>query len=74
MSRPIPNPPPGFESLTAEEKIKYVQSLWDYIASEADAAPLPEWQRRMLDERLEDLEKNPDAEVPWPEVRGRILK
>jgi len=33
MSQSIPMPPPGFDALTVEEQIDYVQSLWDHIAA-----------------------------------------
>ena len=66
-------PPPGFDLLSIDEKIEYVQSLWDRIAADADAVPLTEWQRQLLDERLDDLTQNPDAGVPWEDVQAQIL-
>jgi hypothetical protein len=33
MAREVPNPPPGFDELTVEQKLDYVQSLWDRIAA-----------------------------------------
>jgi len=74
MGSPVPIPPPGFEDLSVDEKIEYVQSLWDHIASDAEAVPLTDWQRQLLDERLKDLEENPDSGVPWPQVRAGILR
>ncbi len=67
-------PPPGFDGLSTEDKIEYVQSLWDHIASDVDRVPLTDWQERLLDERIKDLEKNPDAGIPWPKVRERIFR
>lgn len=29
MLNPIPLPPPGFDDLSVEEKLDYLQSLWD---------------------------------------------
>ena len=74
MSSAPQNPPPGFDALSIEEKIEYVQSLWDRIASDVDKVPLTEWQRQLLDERLNDLEKNPEAGIPWSEVQAGILR
>ena len=74
MGNPVPIPPPGFDGLSAEEKIEYVQSLWDHIASNADAVPFTDWQAQLLDERLKDLDENPESSVPWSEVRGGILR
>jgi hypothetical protein len=44
-------------------------------ASPDDAAgflPIPDWQRQILDERLADIETNPDAEQPWEEVKAEL--
>ena len=74
MDDPVPIPPPGFEELSVEEKITYVQSLWDLIASDVDTAPLEHWQVQLLEERLADLDENPEAGIPWPRVRAEVLR
>jgi len=74
MGQALPIPPPGFDGLSIEEKIEYVQSLWDHITSGVDTIPLTDWQKRLLDERLENLEKNPDAGIPWAQVRDGVLR
>jgi putative addiction module component (TIGR02574 family) len=52
MAQPVPNPPPGFDALSVDEKIDYVESLWDHIVSQS-SVPLPDWQRELLQERLD---------------------
>jgi hypothetical protein len=34
---------------------------------------IPVWQREILNERLADLERNPDDGQPWDEVRAELL-
>ena len=41
-----------FRELSADEKIRLVQELWDEIAKEVERAPPRDSQRRLLDERL----------------------
>ena len=65
-------PPPGFEELSIDEKIEYVQSLWDHISEDAATVPVPAWQKEILEERLAELEANPDSVVPWEEVLDRV--
>ena len=72
MSKPLPIPPPGFDDLSVEEQIDYVQSLWDRIAAGPAEVPVPEWHREVLDERLKDYEANPDAGDSWDVVRERL--
>jgi putative addiction module component (TIGR02574 family) len=74
MGNALPIPPAGFEGLSLEEKIEYVQSLWDHIASDVGAVPLMDWQKHLLDERLAEYEKNPDSGIPWTTVRAGILR
>ena len=63
-----------FRKLPATEKIRLVQQLWDEIAEEAGHLPLTESQRRLLDERIDEHEANPDDVEPWEEARDDILR
>jgi putative addiction module component (TIGR02574 family) len=74
MPKPVPLPPPGFDALSVDEKIDYLQSLWDRIAAAPEAIPVPDWQREIIDERLKDLEADPDAGDSWEAVQERLLK
>jgi len=72
MPKPVAIPPPGFDQLTVEEQIDYVQLLWERIAATPDQVPVPDWHREVLDERLKDFEANPDAGEGWDTVRDRL--
>ena len=74
MAKPVPLPPPGFDDLSMNEKIDYVQSLWNRIAASPESIPVPEWHRQILDERMKDLEDNPAAGDVWDDVRDRLHK
>ena len=73
MGSPLKAIPPEFESLSVEERIRYVQDLWDYIISDSPSIPVPEEHKRVLDERLKAYRENPDAGRPWGEVREELL-
>ena len=72
MGEPARQPPPGFDDLSIEEQIEYVQFLWDRIAAHPDRVPVPDWHEEILDERLADLAANPDDGSPWEEVEKRL--
>ena len=74
MANALRVPPPGFDELNVDEQIEYVQALWDRIAAKEDVVPVPDWHREILDERLADLDANPDAGRPWEEVKADLLK
>ncbi len=74
MSQSIPNPPPGFDDLSVDEKIEYVQSLWDRIAATAERIPMPEWHRRVIAERMREFAANPDAGRSWEAFRDELRR
>ena len=74
MPKPVPLPPPGFDELSVDEKIDYLQSLWDRIAVSPETIPVPDWHREVIDERLRDLEADPDAGHSWEAVQERLRK
>jgi putative addiction module component (TIGR02574 family) len=72
MPEPVPIPPPGFDELSAEEKIEYVQSLWDRIAATPEQVAVPQWHHDVLNERLKDADVSPDQGESWEVVRERL--
>jgi putative addiction module component (TIGR02574 family) len=74
MPQALPLPPPGFDDLSVEEKLDYVQSLWDHIAIRPEELPVPDWHQRVLEERLEAHRTDPGAARPWEEVRNEITE
>ena len=73
VPKPVPLPPPGFDDLSVDEKLDYLQSLWDRITATPETIPVPDWHRRIIDERLKELEVNPDAGDDW-EIVGQRLR
>src|SRR5262245_40332150 len=72
MANSLPLPPPGFDDLSIDEQIEYVQSLWDRIAATPEQVPVPQWHREILDERIKEYDANPDAGESWDVVRERM--
>ena len=74
MASPVPLPPPGFDELSVDEKLDYLQSLWGRMAASPESIPVLEWHREILDERLKDLDANPDSGEPWEVVQARLRR
>lgn len=72
MGEPLRLPPAGFDELPIEEQIDYLQALWDRIAATPERVPVPEWQRALLTERLAAHDADPQAGVPWQQVRDEL--
>lgn len=62
--------------LSAPERIRLAQELWDSIIPEAeenpDLLPLSEEQIQELERRLAEHERDPGSAVPWEDMRARL--
>ncbi len=65
---------PGLDiaALSPEERLSLLEQLWDSLATQPEAVPLPQTQRAELDRRLDDLEAEGPVGIPWDEVLSRI--
>ena len=72
MSKMVPTPPLGFDDLSVDEQIDFVQSLRDRIAATSEQVPVPEWHRQIIRERLAAYNANPNAGRLWTDVRTDI--
>ena len=72
MATNLPLPPPGFDNLSPDDQIDYVQSLWDRIAAKPDQVPVPDWHRQVLRQRMADHEASPLEGKSWDEVRDEL--
>lgn len=59
-------------ALTPEERLTLLEQLWDSLTTTPEAIPLTDAQREELDRRLDDLEAEGPAGIPWDEVLSRI--
>ena len=74
MAQTLSIPPPGFDELSIEEQLDYVQTLWDRIAAHPDAIPIPDWHRQVLNDRLAAYRNNPTEGRSWDDVRDELLQ
>ena len=65
--------PPEFDTVSKEQRIAFVQELWDRIAQYPEGVPVPEHHKRILDERLNEYRANPQPGRPWSEVREELI-
>jgi putative addiction module component (TIGR02574 family) len=59
--------------LSAEERLALAEARWESVEKDAADLPVHDWQKRLLDERLEDAGRRPDAWLTWDEVKERVL-
>ena len=56
--------------LSPAERLRLLEQLWDSLSD--DDVPLTAAQRRELDRRLDDLEREGPRGIPWDEVLDRL--
>ena len=72
MAQKVPNPPPGFDDLTVEEKLDYVQSLWDRVSAKPESVPVPDWHIELIEERLSREQTRTGGGRSWDEIRDEL--
>jgi putative addiction module component (TIGR02574 family) len=60
------------KALSVEERLDLIERIWDTFADSPETIPMPDWHRDVLDERLRNLEGEPDAGAPWADVKARM--
>ncbi len=68
---PMGMPDLDLSAMTVEERLELTAKLWDSL-QESDV-PRTTAQREELARRAADIEVNPQDQMPWEEVRDRIL-
>lgn len=63
-------PRPGFDEMSAEDQLDYINGLWGRLLAHADQLPVPGWHREIIAERLAEYRAGTaGAGRPWLEVR-----
>jgi len=54
--------------LNVSEKLLLVEEVWNEIARSNEELPLPEWQKKELDIRLEEYDRGEVQTIEWHQV------
>ncbi|HEY6243220.1 MAG TPA: addiction module protein [Pyrinomonadaceae bacterium] len=74
MPQSLQIPPPGFDALSVDEQIDYLQSLWEHIAARPTDIPVPDWHREVLRERLSSHQADEKPGQEWQDVETEITR
>jgi putative addiction module component (TIGR02574 family) len=72
MLSKISNPPAGFDELTIEEKLDYVESLWDRIAANPETVPVPDWHLEVIEQRTREGQAGAQLGSSWDDFREQL--
>jgi putative addiction module component (TIGR02574 family) len=65
-------PAVDMERLTRDEQLDLLDQLWESLGRDPAALPLSEEQRRDLDERLDDLDREGPRGMSWDQALEMI--
>ncbi len=68
MSSPAIN----IEKMSAEERLRLIEVLWESLRTRPESVPLTQAQREELDRRLDELDRGETETIPWEEVKQRL--
>lgn len=61
-------------SLPVDERMELVEAIWASISAVPESLPLTEWQKAELDQRLAEVEADPEGGTTMEEVFARIRR
>jgi putative addiction module component (TIGR02574 family) len=60
------------DQLTVPQRLELIALLWDSIPDSGDGLAVPDWHREELERRLKTAEAEPEAGIPWDQVKARL--
>lgn len=60
--------------LTAEQRLELLEQIWDSLIATPESVPVTAAQRRELERRLDDLDRDGPAGIPWDDVLRKIRR
>jgi len=60
--------------LSVEEKLDLISALWESMAERPESIPVPDWQLKELERRIEAQQEDPQPGQTWDEVKREIRR
>ena len=54
------------KAMSVQQRLNLIERIWETIDQEE--LPLTDWQKKLLDERLDEHQRNPNSGRPWDEI------
>ncbi|HJQ99131.1 MAG TPA: addiction module protein [Candidatus Polarisedimenticolaceae bacterium] len=68
----MPHPALDLDKLTRDEKLQLIEEIWDSLDADANDLPLSDGQRRDLDRRLDEIDREGPTGIPWEQVMQEL--
>jgi putative addiction module component (TIGR02574 family) len=57
------------KKLPLNEKLQIIEVLWEDLRNQEEAVPVPEWHKKILDERLKAVEEGREEILEWDDIK-----
>ena len=61
----------GIDRLSVAERLELIGRIWDTLPEDA-GFEIPDWHLQELERRIAAADANPDAGIPWEEIKERL--
>lgn len=58
--------------LPLTEKLQIMEAIWEDLRDNAEAVPVPDWQKTLLDRRRKAVEEGREQVWDWDEVKHTL--
>ena len=63
------------ETLSVDERLSLIERVWDSLSESSPDVPIADSQRKELDRRIDEMEREEPVGIPWEdlleEIKGR---
>lgn len=70
---PMSTPTVDIKKLTADERLRLIEDLWESLRKTPDSVPLTPAQIAELDRRLDEMDNGETASTSWDELKSKLL-
>jgi putative addiction module component (TIGR02574 family) len=60
--------------LSVEEKLDLISAVWESMTAHPESIPVPDWQLKELERRIEAQRKDPQPGQTWDQVKREIRR
>jgi putative addiction module component (TIGR02574 family) len=58
--------------LPLNEKLQIMEAIWEDLRAHAEAVPVPEWHKNLLDERQKAVKEGREEILDWDKVKNSL--
>jgi hypothetical protein len=60
------------DQMSTEEKLAALEAIWSDLSRNEQELPVPDWHKRVLDQRQREIDRSEATFIDWEEAKRRI--